>query len=230
MTVPTFLLYLVTWLVVALSPGPAVMLSVAQATKHGFRASLSGIAGIQCGNLIFFVGAALGLGALLSSAAGAFTALRVVGAVYLFYLGARAVVLSFRRPETVVATAVVPATNRSLFLQGALVQLTNPKALLFVSALLPPIFRSCLLLEPAAHPFGGRNDRGRSGGTLFLRVRRTAGAAAISVVHDRNLSRARVWCSVDVFRGTPVARAEMKQRRTADARNPTGRRFGRTDR
>ena len=140
MTVPTFLLYLVTWLVVALSPGPAVMLSVAQATKHGFRASLSGIAWIQCGNLIFFVGAALGLGALLSSAAGAFTALRVVGAVYLFYLGARAVVLSFRRPETVVATAVVPATNRSLFLQGALVQLTNPKALLFVSALLPQFF------------------------------------------------------------------------------------------
>ena len=65
MTVPTFLLYLVTWLVVALSPGPAVMLSVAQATKHGFRASLSGIAWIQCGNLIFFVGAGARLGRAL---------------------------------------------------------------------------------------------------------------------------------------------------------------------
>jgi len=140
----TFLLYLATWLVVALSPGPAVVLSVTQSTKYGFRSSLSGIVGIQCGNLFFFVCAALGLGAVLSSAAGAFTALRILGAFYLFYLGARAVMRSFRRPESTVPASAGPAKNRSLFLQGVLVQLTNPKALLFVSALLPQFINPAL--------------------------------------------------------------------------------------
>ena len=80
----TFLLYLATWLVVALSPGPAVVLSVTQSAKYCFRSSLSGIVGIQFGNLVFFVCAALGLGAVLSSAAGAFATLRILGALYLF--------------------------------------------------------------------------------------------------------------------------------------------------
>ena len=113
------------------------MLSVTQSTRHGFRSSLSGIVGIQFGNLVFFVCAALGLGAVLSSAAGAFAALRILGALYLFYLGVRAMMRSFRPPENAVSISARPAKNGSLFLQGAMVQLTNPKALLFVSALLP---------------------------------------------------------------------------------------------
>src|SRR5580698_134886 len=138
MSLQTFLLYLATWSLVALIPGPAVMCSVAQSTRYGFRASLAGIAGIQSGNFPFFVCIALGLGALLAKATTAFTVLRAVGAIYLFYLGARIIVSSFRHPASSVASpaAALPA-NRSLFFQGLLVQITNPKALLFVSALLP---------------------------------------------------------------------------------------------
>jgi homoserine/homoserine lactone efflux protein len=75
---------------------------------------------------------------LLATASTAFTVLRLAGAVYLIYLGSRILLATFHR--SVAASkqpgAPLPA-RRSLFLQGLLVQLTNPKALLFVSALLP---------------------------------------------------------------------------------------------
>ncbi len=138
MSTRIFLLYLATWSLVALTPGPAVMCSMAQSTRHGFRSSLAGISGIQLGNFLFFLCIALGLGALLATATTAFTILRFIGAIYLLYLGVRIIISTFRRlPSKTAAPAASMTAHRSLFLQGLLIQLTNPKALLFVSALLP---------------------------------------------------------------------------------------------
>src|SRR5580704_12978351 len=128
MSTRIFLLYFATWSLVALTPGPAVMCSMAQATRHGFRSSLAGISGIQLGNFLFFVCIALGLGTLLATATTAFAVLRVLGAIYLFYLGARIIVSTFRRSAAEVTRIETPATTRrGLFLQGLLIQLTNPK-------------------------------------------------------------------------------------------------------
>lgn len=131
-------LYLGTWFVVALTPGPAVFSAMTQATRHGFRASLAGILGTQAGNLVFFICIAFGLVTLLQTASVLFEILRVLGAVYLGWLGARVLLRTFRRRATVEATATTkrPAL-RGLFLQGLAIQLTNPKALVFVSALVP---------------------------------------------------------------------------------------------
>src|SRR5438132_3749976 len=100
MSIQIFLLYLGTWSLVALTPGPAVMCSMAQATRYGFRLSLAGIAGIELGNLLFFVCIALGLGALLATATTAFTVVRVLGAIYLLYRGARIILHTFRRSSS----------------------------------------------------------------------------------------------------------------------------------
>src|SRR4026208_924244 len=138
MSLKLFLLYVATWSLVALTPGPAVMCAMSQATRYGFRASLAGIAGTQAGNLVFFICTALGLATLLNTATTAFTVLRIAGAIYLFYLGVRIIVSTFKRAkatQTVVPPA--PPAQHSLFLQGLAIQITNPKALLFVSALLP---------------------------------------------------------------------------------------------
>ena len=138
MKIEVFSLYLATWTLVALTPGPAVMCSTAQSTRYGFRSSLAGISGIQLGNFIFFVCIAFGLGELLATATRAFTILRFVGALYLLYLGGRIIFSTFRRTVATPEHAKLAATNhRNLFLQGLLIQITNPKALLFVSALLP---------------------------------------------------------------------------------------------
>ncbi len=125
-------------MLVALTPGPAVLCSMTQATRHGFRSSLAGIAGIQTGNALFFLCVALGLATLLATATTAFTVLRIAGAIYLFYLGTKILLGTFRRKAGPTKTETpVPPDHRSLFMQGLLIQLTNPKALLFVSALLP---------------------------------------------------------------------------------------------
>ena len=137
MSIKIFLLYLAAWSLAALSPGPAVMCSMAQSTRYGFRPSLAGIAGIQIGSSVFFVCIALGLGTLLATASTAFTVLRVIGAIYLFYLGVRLIISSFHRSAAPVQSKISIVKHRNLFLQGLLIQLTNPKALLFVSALLP---------------------------------------------------------------------------------------------
>jgi homoserine/homoserine lactone efflux protein len=97
---------------------------------------LIGIGGIQTGNVLFFIAVACGLATLLATATTAFTVLRWVGAAYLFYLGVRIILGSFRH-STAEKPAVTPSSKHGLFLQGLLIQVTNPKALLFVSALLP---------------------------------------------------------------------------------------------
>ena len=86
--------------------------------------------------MIVFGAVALGLAALLASYSGAVTAIRIVGALYLIYLGAK---MLFARPRSaeLPLTAPAPPRHGGIALQGLGVQLTNPKLLLFVLALLP---------------------------------------------------------------------------------------------
>ena len=132
----TVLLYLLTWSLVALAPGPAVMCAMTHASRYGLRRALVGIAGIQLGHLVFFGCIASGLAALLATASTAFTLLRVAGALYLLYLGIRVILATFRTRAERALSYPLPG-RRHLLLQGFFIQVTNPKALLFMSALLP---------------------------------------------------------------------------------------------
>jgi homoserine/homoserine lactone efflux protein len=134
MSADIFVLYLGTWALVALTPGPAVMCAMAHATRFGFRQALIGILGIQLGHIVFFGGVAFGLAALLAAASTAFTVLRIAGALYLVCLGVRIAISSFR-PRLAQEPMAPPRSG--LLLQGLAIQVTNPKALLFMSALLP---------------------------------------------------------------------------------------------
>ena len=140
MPLDTFLLYVATWTLVALSPGPAVMFAMSQATRHGMRGAVAGTAGIMLGHLIVFGAVAFGLAALLASYSGAVMTIRIVGALYLLYLGAKMLFATPRSADSVV-TAPAPPAHGGLVLQGLAVQLTNPKLLLFVLALLPQFIR-----------------------------------------------------------------------------------------
>jgi homoserine/homoserine lactone efflux protein len=136
MALDTFLLYLATWTLVAVSPGPAVMFSMSQAARRGMRGAAAGTAGILFGHVLVFGAVAFGLAALLASYSGAVMTIRIVGALYLMYLGAKMLLAKPRGAETAVA-APSPRMHGGLILQGLIVQLTNPKLLLFVLALLP---------------------------------------------------------------------------------------------
>jgi homoserine/homoserine lactone efflux protein len=136
MALNTFLLYLATWTLVALTPGPAVFFSMSQAARHGMRGAAAATAGILIGHVIVFGAVALGLAALLASYSGAVATIRIVGALYLMYLGAK-MLFSKPREAQAIAAAPAPPAHGGLVLQGLVVQLTNPKLMLFVLALLP---------------------------------------------------------------------------------------------
>lgn len=137
MALNTFLLYLAAWTLVALSPGPAVFFSMSQAARHGMHGAVAGTAGILLGHFVCFTFVALGLAAVLSKLDGAMMVIRIVGALYLLYLGARLVLSKTQAIPDVSAAAPKPPARGSLVLQGLLVQLTNPKNLMFVLAFLP---------------------------------------------------------------------------------------------
>lgn len=138
MSIRQFLLYFAAWCLVSLTPGPTVLCCVAQATRFGFRSSLSGIFGVQAASFLLFVCIALGLDSLLAASKIAFNAMRIVGAFYLSYFGVRLTLSTFQPTALpAIQSPIALTAKHGLFVQGLLVQLTNPKALLFVSAWLP---------------------------------------------------------------------------------------------
>jgi homoserine/homoserine lactone efflux protein len=136
MALDTFLLYLAAWTLVALSPGPAVFFAMSQAARHGMHGAVAGTAGILLGHLVCFTFVAFGLAAVLSKMSGAMTAIRIVGALYLIYLGVRMILSRTQSVPDLDAAAPKPPA-KGIMLQGLLVQLTNPKNLMFVLAFLP---------------------------------------------------------------------------------------------
>jgi homoserine/homoserine lactone efflux protein len=137
MALETFLLYLAAWTAVAVSPGPAVMFCMSKAARHGMRGATAGATGILLGHFVCFGFVAFGLAAVLASMSGAMTTIRIVGALYLMYLGVRMLMTKPQATADVTAAAPQPPAQAGILFQGLLVQLTNPKNLLFVLAFLP---------------------------------------------------------------------------------------------
>lgn len=124
---------------VCLAPGPNVMLVIGFAFRQGFAPALRAIVGISLINVLYLALAALGLVALVVASAPLFAALRYCGAAYLIYLGYK-LLRSGLAPQTVAAAEVALQTKP--FLQGVLTHLSNPKGVLYWSALLPQFLDS----------------------------------------------------------------------------------------
>lgn len=132
MSVSNLLFFAAMELVLCLTPGPAVLLIVSQAMKRGFRPSLRGALGIVTGNALYFVLSAMGLGALLLASRTVFEVIKWIGAGYLMFMGLRMIFVASPAEE-----APQAATDDRSFTQALLVQLSNPKAVVFFTALLP---------------------------------------------------------------------------------------------
>lgn len=134
-----WLAFVAVALVAALSPGPGAVLSMASGLRHGYRGALRAIAGLQTALVLQLAVVALGLGALLATSETAFVVVKVLGAAYLIWLGLQ----QWRAPvEAIDAGAASgevrdPRERRKLYARGVLVNLTNPKAVVFMAALVP---------------------------------------------------------------------------------------------
>ena len=131
-------LLLLGWALAGGSPGPATLAISDAAMRHGRSAGLATGFGVWCGSAAWGVAAALGVSALMLSYAWVAEALRVIGALYLIWLGYKSLKGAIRPARR---TSEAPAARRA-FLRGLLIHLTNPKAILAWGAVyavaLPP--------------------------------------------------------------------------------------------
>ena len=117
-------------------PGPSVLFVIGRALAQGRRAALTTVVGNTLGAYVLVVAVALGVGAVVERSVLVFTALKLVGAAYLVYLGVKAV--RQRRSLQAAFTGDGPAHGglRTLW-EGFAVGVANPKTIVFFAAVLP---------------------------------------------------------------------------------------------
>jgi threonine/homoserine/homoserine lactone efflux protein len=134
MSLQVYLAFIAACIALALLPGPIVTLLIANGLRHGTRAALTNIAGVQLGLVIALTVVAIGLTSLMATMGYWFDWVRFAGAAYLVWLGIKLI----RSPvEGVSADAPPPPPRGGFFLQGFVVALSNPKLLVFFGAFLP---------------------------------------------------------------------------------------------
>ncbi len=131
---PLLSAFLVASFILAITPGPGVFYIVTRSLAQGPRHGLASVAGVALGNLGNAIGASIGLAALFAVSSLAFTVVKYAGVLYLVYLGIQALrtagVNSILRPAG-------PARLRTVFRDGFVVALLNPKTTIFFAAFLP---------------------------------------------------------------------------------------------
>jgi threonine/homoserine/homoserine lactone efflux protein len=131
-----FVTYCLAAIVLVLLPGPIVTLVVANSLSHGTRTGLATVVGASIGNAILIAAAAIGLMAFFALLSEVFSIVRWIGAGYLIWLGIHAW-RAHRADVQEADKAPVTRSARAVVLQGFLIAITNPKAIIFYIAFLP---------------------------------------------------------------------------------------------
>src|SRR5438477_10114724 len=135
MDIHVWLIYFLAAVGLSLSPGPNGLLALTHGALHGRRKALYTIFGGASGFIIVIALSMFGIGALLKASLTWLTIMKWVGGAYLIWLGIQV----WRSPPIgiEIRRSTEFRAGWSLFRQGALSALTNPKALLFFAAFLP---------------------------------------------------------------------------------------------
>ena len=147
-------LFVLAGVLLNITPGPDVLYIVGRSATQGWRAGATAALGIGAGTFLHIGAAALGLSAVLTASATAFTVLKIVGAIYLVYVG----ITMLRAPRLSPSSARVAlkgASLRAIFMQGMLTNALNPKVAIFFLALLPQFIDANAASKPLAFLFLG---------------------------------------------------------------------------
>ena len=129
----TLAVFAVAALLLAVVPGPAVLYIVAQSVHRGRKVGVVSAFGISTGGMFHVLAAVVGLSAVLAASAQAFTAVKLIGAAYLVWLGIRTLL---SRDDRIAGRDAEPTLSRT-YRRGVIVNILNPKTALFFLAFLP---------------------------------------------------------------------------------------------
>lgn len=140
-----YLLYVGVAAATILLPGPAVMLTINNSIQRGLLMSVAGILGIALAILVVAIISATSLGIILASSVMAFTLVKLVGAVYLIYLG-----IKIWRTKISINSSKVHQERSYVkcFIEGFLVSISNPKAIIFFMSIFPQFIDLSKAYEP----------------------------------------------------------------------------------
>ena len=134
MDLAVWLTYVLAMLILSLTPGPGVFSSISSGLHHGVRLGIWNAVGMQAANLVYIGVVALGLGAILLASESLFEVVKWLGVAYLIYLG----IVTWRsKPKGFVDEDDHARTAREIFTHGFLVNITNPKGIIFFAAIFP---------------------------------------------------------------------------------------------
>jgi homoserine/homoserine lactone efflux protein len=133
MSVELYLAYVVACIVITVVPGPTVTLIVANSLIYGMRAGLLNVAGTQLGLGLMLLVLLVGLASVIEAMGWLFDWLRLAGAAYLIWLGWKLL----RSSGAIEKPGDMPAPRGGFVMQGFLVLMGNPKALLWFGAFIP---------------------------------------------------------------------------------------------
>jgi threonine/homoserine/homoserine lactone efflux protein len=148
MSVTTLLLFALATFLLTISPGPGVLYVVARSLSQGRKAGFASMFGIESGEVVWLAATATGLAALLATSVSALTFLRFAGAAYLIYLG----VQRWRAAEVFAPPARARVTT--IFAQGVITQILNPKVAVFFIAFLPQFLNPSQPIAPQVAALG----------------------------------------------------------------------------
>lgn len=150
-------LFIISGLLLNIMPGPDSLLIMTRSATQGWRAGSAAALGIGAGTLVHVTAAALGLSALLSASATAFTVVKWVGAAYIVYIGIGMLRSRLQSDgeqaaaaQQAQAKAAVRLPFRKIFFQGFLTNVLNPKVALFFLAFVPQFISADSSNKPLA--------------------------------------------------------------------------------
>ena len=181
-----YFVFLTTAIALLLVPGPAVLYVVTRSIEMGRAGGLASVAGITTGTFAHVALATAGLSSLVLASSSAFDAVKYVGAAYLLLLGVRRLLgRGFEEAESDAA----PRTRRRAYTQGIVVNLTNPKTIVFIFAFIPQfvdpharhVWLQVLVFGVSFALLGFLSDSAYAlaAGSIANRLRGTAGIARV---------------------------------------------------
>lgn len=140
MAIDTWIAYLLASLLIAISPGSGAILAMSHGLSYGVGKTQATIAGLQTGLLVILLVAGAGVGSLLVASELAFSIVKTLGAAYLIYIGwsqwrSSSALTADAAGQPANSVTALPAGRR--WLTGFLTNVSNPKGILFMVAVLP---------------------------------------------------------------------------------------------